>query len=99
MRSKGTSEGSPFVPEQLAFEEARRHGGTVQLNQIPASAWAEFVDRASDHLLACTGLARDQDCGVRWRYRFNLREDRAQAAAASHDRFEQRELCAFHSAH
>jgi hypothetical protein len=77
------------MPEQLAFKEAWRHCGTVQLNEIPASAWAEFVDRPCDHFFARAGLARDQDGGIRGCYRLHLREDGAQAAAASHDRFEE----------
>ena len=50
-------EGALLVAEQLAFEQAGRNGGAVQLDERAAAAAAQVVNRAGDQLLAGAGFA------------------------------------------
>ncbi len=77
------------MSEKLAFEKTCGHGRAVHLDEIPAAARAELVNRSRDDFLACPGLAGDQDGGIRGCYGLNLREDCAQTAVASHDRLQE----------
>jgi hypothetical protein len=95
VRSEGTRECSSFMPEKLGFEKACRHRRTVHLDQIPASAKAELVNRSCDDFLPSPGFASDQNSGVRRHYRFHFGEDWAQTAVAANDCLEERRSCTF----
>src|SRR4029077_6788952 len=99
MRIDRSRKGSAFVPEKLTFEKAGRHRRTVHFDEIPATARAEFVNRAGDNFLAGPGFAGDQDGGVRWCHGLDFREDVAEAATAPHDRFQERSFGALPPAH
>src|SRR5207302_8715975 len=47
-----TGERAPLVAEQLALEETRRDGRTVELHERPLAALAQLVNGARDELLA-----------------------------------------------
>src|SRR5262249_38290860 len=76
---------SSFVPKELAFEKASRHGRAVHLHQVSASARAELVDRSRDDFLACAGLPANQDRRARSCHGLHLTEDWPQAAPAPHN--------------
>src|SRR5262249_38622703 len=54
--SDGVGEGSSLVAEELALEEGRWDGGTVDLDEGSLAAPAPVVDRACDQLLPRPGL-------------------------------------------
>src|SRR5580704_2722763 len=74
-----------LVPEQLAFEQARRNGRAVQLNEGLRSPWAQIMNGPSDQFLSRACLSVNQDRRVRWRYRFHMFEDSAQRSTISND--------------
>jgi hypothetical protein len=59
------------VTEELAFEKAGGDCGAIHLHQTSVPAGAELVNRASDDFLAGAGFARDQNCRICWRNRFD----------------------------
>ena len=56
----GPGERTLDVAEQLAFEQALRQGGAVELDERPARAGARLMDRRGQKLLAGAALAPDQ---------------------------------------
>src|SRR5260370_34200996 len=56
VRINGARKGSAFMSEELAFEKAGSHGGTVHLHQISASPGAEIVNPSRDDLPCGCGL-------------------------------------------
>src|SRR5580700_2995037 len=74
-----------LVTEQLAFEQARRNGRAVQLNEGLRSPCAQIMNGPSDQFLSRACLSVNKDRGVRWRYRFHMFEDSAQRATISND--------------
>ena len=63
------------MSEELTFEKAGRHVGEVHFDQFLVSAWAEFVNRASDDLLARARLPGNHDGGIGGSYRLHLAEE------------------------
>src|SRR5207245_5624402 len=57
-------EGTFFVAEQLAFEQARRNRRAVQLDECPLLAPAAVVDGPGNKLFSRAGFAEQQDCRV-----------------------------------
>ena len=57
----GAGEGALFMTEQLAFDQARRNCGAVQLDEGSRAAFAQVVDGAGDQLLAGTRFTLNQD--------------------------------------
>src|SRR5205085_1174794 len=74
-----------FVAEQLAFEQARRNRGAVQLDECPFLAPAAVVDRAGNKLLSGTGFAEQQDCRVVRRDRLDQLQNVPECRARSYD--------------
>ena len=74
-----------LVAEQLAFQQAGRNGGAVELDKRPVAPRAQPVDGARQQLLAGARLSLDQHCGVGGGYRFDLLQYLAQAGALAHD--------------
>src|SRR5262249_32719238 len=72
----------------LALEEARRDGGTVDLDECASAPGASVVDGARDQLLARTRLAEDEDGRVGLRDDLDLLEHVAERAAAADDALE-----------
>ena len=64
----GSSKCSPFVPEQLAFEEPKWDRRAIQFDESPVPSAAEIVDCARDELLTCSRLAQDQHARIRGRH-------------------------------
>ena len=56
----GSCECSPFVPEQLTFEEPKWDRRALQFDESPIPSAAKIVDCARDQLLTCSRLAQDQ---------------------------------------
>jgi hypothetical protein len=59
------------VPEELAFSKAGGDCRAIHLHQTSVPAGAELVDRASDDFLAGAGFARNQNCRICGRNRFD----------------------------
>src|SRR3984957_9554565 len=74
-----------LVSEQLAFEQSRRNGRAVQLNEGLRSPWAQIMNGPSDEFLSRACLSVNQDRRVRWRYLFHMFEDSAQRGTISND--------------
>src|SRR5258708_37451557 len=79
VRTNGTRESPAFMSEEFAFEKTSRQCRAVHLDEIPAAARAELVNRPRDDFLARPGLAADQDSCIRGRYGLNLGEGGAQS--------------------
>ena len=60
----GACEGSSFVAEEFAFEQAFGEGGAVQGDEGALGAGAFDVDRACEFAFACAAFACDEDCGA-----------------------------------
>jgi len=58
---------TPLMAKELTFEQVEGNGGTIQLDQCVAAAWARIVDRVSDEFLASASLALDENGSVRRR--------------------------------
>src|SRR5262249_47266948 len=56
-----TSEGTPRVPEELAFEERLDNRRTVDGDELLIAPWPQPVERFCDEFLASTGLSGDED--------------------------------------
>jgi hypothetical protein len=76
-----TRKRASLVPEELAFEEFRRNGRAVHLDERPVAAVALQVDGARNEFLARTGLAFNQHSGEGGRDDLNLIQDGAQRRA------------------
>ena len=80
--------GSLLVPEELAFQEAGRNGGAVQLHKRARPPAAQVMDRAGDQLFACAGLSLNQDGRVGWCDDLDLVEHLPERGALADDLFE-----------
>lgn len=60
----GAGEGSLFMAEKFALEEAGGNGGAVELYEGTVAARTHHVNGAGDALFAGSGLAGDKDGGV-----------------------------------
>src|SRR5882762_389714 len=60
-------EGATLVPEELRFQKVFWHCRGIYCDEWLVCARAVTVQRARDELLACPGLAGDQNCGARLR--------------------------------
>src|SRR5271154_2296963 len=94
MRVDGARKGSAFVTEELAFEKAGGDCRTIHLHQISVSAWAELVNRASDDFLSGASFARNQNCHIRGRNRFDERENATETPASTHNGLHKRKFLA-----
>src|SRR5262249_18587161 len=65
-----------FVPEEFAFQEARRDGAAVERDKGVRTPRAEVVRGAGQQFLARAGLALEEHSGIGRRYEFELREHR-----------------------
>ena len=79
---------APFVPEQLAFDEAGSHRAAVQLDHGAFPPRTQSVDGSGHELLPRAGLAREQDRRVRSRHVPHRFEQLAQGRVPSHDLLE-----------
>src|SRR5262249_29484881 len=77
----GAGEGALLVSEQLALQQPRGDGRTVQLDEGAALARAQVVQGPSDELLARAGLAENEDRGVRGGDGLDLLQDPAESGA------------------
>src|SRR5438552_7371502 len=75
------------MAEQFTFKKPGRYGGTVQFHERTLAARTQLVDRTSDELLACPGLAENQHSRVGYRHCFDLLQDPFQFGAFSDDFF------------
>src|SRR3984893_16647666 len=60
-----------LVPEQLAFEQARRDGRAVELDERLRAARAQIMNGARDQLFPRAGLSVNQHCRISRRYGFH----------------------------
>src|SRR5260221_12520575 len=74
-----------LVSKQLAFQQARRNGRAVQLNEGLRAPWAQIMNGARDQFLSRACLAINQDRRIRWRDSFHMFEGSAQRGAISND--------------
>ena len=77
-----------LVAEQLAFEQAGRNGGAIQLDERVRLARAEVVHGARDQLLAGAGFTVDQDGRIGRRHDFDLPQNVPESFAAADDLLE-----------
>jgi len=56
-------ERSPFVPEELTFDERGRERGAVDFEKGRVAARTEFVNEAREVVFAGAGFASDEECG------------------------------------
>ena len=70
------------MPKQFTLQQTGRNGGTIQLHKRAIFASAAVVNGASDQLLACTCLSKQQDCRVAGSDRFNKFQNMAGEVAA-----------------
>src|SRR5262249_46625043 len=77
----GAGKGAFLVAEELTFEEARRNGGAVDLDERPLASATAVMDGPGNQLLAGPGFAEDQNGRVRRRDHFCLLEDACERAA------------------
>src|SRR5262245_40663496 len=75
------SKGALFVAEQLAFQEPRRDGRAVELDESPVPPRTQIVKGASDQLLSGARLAADEHGGARRCDRLDLLQHPAQSGA------------------
>ncbi len=71
-----------LVPEQLGFDQFRRHRRAVQRNERAIAALAFLMQRARDQLLAGSGFAQNRHASFARRHALHLRHD-----ALHHRRF------------
>src|SRR5207302_2619373 len=83
-----TAERAPLVTEQLALEETRRDGRTVELHERPLAALAQLVNGARDELLAGPRFAPDENGRIRRGNRFHLVEHALQRRGLADDLLE-----------
>src|SRR5262249_40306528 len=83
--SDGVGEGSSLVAEELALEEGRWDGGTVDLDEGSLAAPAPVVDRACDQLLPRPGLTEDEHRRVGRRDGVDLPQDVPERATLAHE--------------
>src|SRR5262249_32197844 len=62
--SDGAGEGAFFMPEQFAFQQARRNCRTVYLHQSSFAPRAEIMNRASNQFLTRAGLSQNKNRGI-----------------------------------
>ena len=74
-----------LVAEHFAFEQARRDGRAVQLDERRLAAAAELMHGARDQFLASSGLALYQDRGIGGRGGLHLFQHVPQRGAAPDD--------------
>jgi hypothetical protein len=77
------------MAEEFAFKKAGGHCGAVYFDKIATAARAKFVDGAGDDFFAGAGFAGDENGGAGGSDGFDLREDSAEASAATDDRVEE----------
>src|SRR6266478_7398293 len=75
VRTNSAGESSALVSEEFAFQKTGGHRRAVHLDEVPATARTELVNRSGDDFLAGSGLAADQDTGISGCDRLNFRED------------------------
>src|SRR5882724_4148037 len=76
----------PFlVPEELALEQSRGNGGTIQLHEGVRTPRAQVVNGACNELFARAGLAGDEDGRLGGRHGLHLVQHAAEGGAGPHD--------------
>src|SRR5262245_18145838 len=75
------SKGALFVAEQLAFQEPRRDGRAVELDESPVPPRTQIVKGAGDQLLAGARLPADEHGGARRCHSLDLLQHPAQSGA------------------
>ena len=81
----GAGEGAFFVAEQLALQQARGDGRTVQLDEGTALPRAQLVQGAGDEFLARARLATNEHGGAGGGDGFDLLEEPAKGNAVPDD--------------
>src|SRR5262245_43117319 len=79
------SKGALFVAEQLAFQEPRRDGRAVELDESPVPPGTQVVKGASDQLLSSTRLAADEHRRTSRCNNLDLLQHPAQRGALAND--------------
>jgi len=86
-----------LVSEHLALKETCGHGRAVHLDEIPCSAWAQFVNGSRDDFLASPSFAGDQHGGIGGCNGAHLGEDFSQTFVETHDVLQKRDWREFKS--
>ena len=81
----GSGEGSFFVAEEFAFDQAGGDGGAVQFHEGRVGAAGEAMDGAGDQFFAGAGFTLNQDRGIGGCGGLNLLEDAAKGGAGADD--------------
>ncbi len=76
-------EGTLLVTEQFAFQQVKRNSRAIQLDERTSAPRACFVNGMGDQLLACAGLALNQNGGCQWAQHIRLAQARIQAQGCS----------------
>src|SRR5260370_4867525 len=53
------------MAKELAFQQIKRNGCTIQLYERASTPRAQIVNRTGDQLLACTGFSLDKNSRIR----------------------------------
>src|ERR1700722_10196071 len=96
MRTNGAGEGSAFVPEEFAFQEASWDRGAIHLHEASIPPGAALVNRASDHFLSGASFSRDEDCHVRGGDCLDEGEDATETPTSTYNCFDERKFFAIH---
>src|SRR5580698_3515521 len=83
--SDGAREGAFFVAEKFTFQQSRRDGGAVQLDESAIFAGAQIVNRAGNQFFTGTSFTQDQDRGLTGSYNRDLVERLLQNRTLSDD--------------
>src|SRR5258706_14456281 len=81
----GPGKSALLMPEQFAFEQASRNGGTIQLHEGMRLARAELMQRPRDQFLPCTSLAPDEHGCFSWCDGLHLLQHAAQGSTVPHN--------------
>jgi hypothetical protein len=81
----GTGEGAFLMAEELALEQAFRNRRTIHADEWAAAPSAELVNQPGEHFFARTGLATDNDGGIRRGNYARLPQGTLKSLARSHD--------------
>src|SRR5690349_3507385 len=84
----GPGEGSSLMPEEFAFEQARRNCSTIQFHEGSFTSRTELMNRTHYQILARAGLPKNENGHVLLRYRFYLFQHSLQADALANNVFE-----------
>jgi hypothetical protein len=72
-----------LVPEEFAFEQIRRHGRTIHLEEAALAASRQLVNQHRRDFLAGTAFTEDKNWNVGARHKSGLRFDLSHALAGS----------------